>query len=184
VIIADAGTPTPYLAAYYPVRCPGKNLFAARAHGPLGYALPAALGASVARPDSTVVALTGDGSLGMVIGEIETLVREGGNIVILHLRNETFGWIKMLQKMYYGERYFSVDFDPRSDYADAARALGARATRVTDADSLRTALTSALGEKISFIEVQVPPEIQVTPPVAAWERDVEIPAEQRSRRSY
>ncbi len=184
VIIADAGTPTPYLAAYYQTRVSGRSVFAARAHGSLGYALPASLGASVARPGSPVVAVTGDGSLGMTIGELETLMREGEGIVILHLRNETFGWIKMLQKMYYGERYFSVDFDPRVNYTDAARALGARAERATTKESLTRALTASLGERLSFIEVGVPPETEATPPVAAWKRDLEIPAEQRSRRSY
>ncbi len=184
VIIADAGTPTPYLAAYYPTKVAGKSVYAARAHGSLGYALPAALGASVARPGSPIIAVTGDGSLGMSIGELETLMREGEGITILHLRNETFGWIKMLQRLYYSERYFSVDFDPRANYTDAARGLGASATKVTTPHSLAEALTASLEENLSFIEVDVPAEIEATPPVAAWERDIEIPAEQRSRRSY
>lgn len=184
VIIADAGTPTPYLMAYYPTRRAGKWVYASRTHGSLGYAVPASLGARVARPDSPIIAVTGDGSLGMSLGELEAMARHGDRIIVVHLRNDTFGWIKMLQKLYYQERYFSVDFDESTDYVGAARSLGASAVRAATSGELRGALTEGLEGGISFIEISVPPEIDLTPPVASWLRDERLSDDERTRKSY
>ncbi len=184
VIIADAGTPTPYLMAYYPTRRAGKWVYASRTHGSLGYAVPAALGAREARPDSPIIAVTGDGSLGMSMGELEAMARQGNRIIVMHLRNDTFGWIKMLQKLYYQERYFSVDFDESTDYVGAARSMGASATLARSADHLRRALDEGLQSGISFIEMPVAPETELTPPVASWLRDERLSDDERRRTSY
>ncbi len=184
VLIADAGTPTPYLMAYYCATAEGKTAYAARSHGSLGYALPAAMGASLARPNTPVVALVGDGSLNMTVGELETLSRGEGPIIVVHFRNESYGWIKMLQKLYYEERYLSVDFAPGTDYVKAAEAMGARSVAVSCPDEFRRELMVSREEQLSFLEIRVPPETELTPPVAAWQRDEKIPAEKRRRRSY
>ncbi len=185
VIICDAGTPTPWIMAHYPVRQPGKRVFAARSHGSLGYAMPAALGAHMALDGTPVVAVMGDGSLGMSIGELETLVREGSDITVIHLNNGTYGWIKMLQKLYYDERYFSVDFERGPDYAQAAASLGAETHAVSSCDQMEEALQrSTHSGAVSFIEVDVPAEVEAVPPVAPWERDISLSPDERSRRSY
>ena len=183
-LVCDPGTPTPYIMAYYPARRAGKYIFAARSQGGLGYALPAALGVHMVRPESPVVALMGDGSLGMTIGELETLVREGDNIVLIHTRNDTYGWIKQLQNLYYGRRYFSVDFSRDVDYVAAARAFGAKAKRAESVEEFEEALREALTGGVTFIEVPTLPETEATPPVAPWLRDESVPEEQRQRRSY
>ncbi len=183
-VLCDPGTPTPFMMAYYPVTEAGKRVFAARSQGGLGYALPAALGVSIARPGAPAVALVGDGSMGMCIGELETLAREGERIIIVHTRNDTYGWIKNLQKLYYGGRYFSVDFSEGVDYVSAARAFGAEAYRVENAAQFETALQKALDSRLTVIEISTPPATEVTPPVAPWRRDERIPEEQRIRRSY
>ncbi len=184
VVICDAGTPTPWMVAYYPTLTTGKRIFAARSHGSLGYAMPAALGADKALPDTPIFAMMGDGSFGMSIGEFETLVREGQNITVLHLNNDTYGWIKMLQKLYYDERYFSVDFGGQTDHAQVASAMGAQTHTAYNYESMETALQQSLTERISFIEVDIIPETQATPPVSAWQRDVNLPQDERTRKSY
>jgi len=185
VLIADAGTPTPYLMAYYRARGRGRTTYAARSHGSLGYALPAALGARMARPADPVVALVGDGSLSMTIGELETLADAGGTTIVVHFRNESYGWIKMLQKLYYEERYHAVDFPGRASFVDAATALGARASYAQTPAEFRDRLTEAGAEEgLHFIEVRVPPETELTPPVAAWQRDERVDPADRRRRSY
>src|SRR5262249_34980217 len=75
IIIADPGTPCPYLPAYYRQRIPGRRFISNRAHGALGYSLPAAIGASFGRPGVKCVAVMGDGAFGFSVGELETLVR-------------------------------------------------------------------------------------------------------------
>jgi len=183
-VICDPGTPTPFMMAYYPITEPGKRIFAARSQGGLGYALPAALGVSTARPGAPAVAMVGDGSMGMCIGELETLAREGEQIIVIHTRNDTYGWIKNLQKLYYGGRYFSVDFDNDVDYVAAARAFGAEAHRVENVRQFEIAVQKALERNLTVIEISTPPATEVTPPVAPWRRDERLPEEQRIRKSY
>ncbi len=77
VIVCDPGTPTPYLAAYHRLPRAGRWFVAPRAHGALGYSLPAVVGAALARPGSRVVGLMGDGSFAMSAGELETIARLG-----------------------------------------------------------------------------------------------------------
>ena len=69
ILVADPGTPCPYLSAYHVVRGTGRRYFSNRAHGALGYALAAAIGAHIGRPKVKTVAVMGDGSFGMCAGE-------------------------------------------------------------------------------------------------------------------
>ena len=79
--------------------------------------------------------MTGDGSFGMSVGELETISRLGLPIVIIQCSNGTFGWIKELQHLYHDDRYFGVDFNP-VDYAAIARGFGFRAAQVTDPEDV------------------------------------------------
>src|SRR5207247_6030912 len=94
IVVADPGTPCPYLSAYYVVRGTGRRYFSNRAHGALGYALAASVGAHYGRPSVKAVAVMGDGSFGMCAGELETVVRRKLPITFLVISNATYGWIK------------------------------------------------------------------------------------------
>ena len=72
VVVADPGTPCPYFSAYYQSRETGRSFISNRAHGALGFALPAVVGAYYGRSGSKCVAVMGDGSFGMAVGELET----------------------------------------------------------------------------------------------------------------
>jgi acetolactate synthase-1/2/3 large subunit len=112
--------------------------------------------------------MTGDGSFGMSVGELETITRYGLPIVVVQCSNDSFGWIKELQHLYHGDRYFGVDFNP-VDYAAIARGFGFRARRVADPADLRSALAAALADGGPyFIDVVTESPITETPPVAAW----------------
>ena len=74
-IVVDPGTPCPYFAAYYNFKKPGRYFLTNRAHGALGYALPAAIGVQVGKPKNRVVSVMGDGSFGFAVGELETAIR-------------------------------------------------------------------------------------------------------------
>ncbi len=168
VIVADPGTPTPYLGAQYQLRRPGRTTIIPRAHGGLGYAIPAVVGAVKARPDAPVVGFTADGSFGMSCGELETITRLNLPIVFIHANNSSFGWIKELQHLYHDDNYFSVDFDP-VDYAGIARGFGFQATQVTEPEQVKPALAKALADgRPWFIDVVTESQITETPPVAGW----------------
>ena len=111
----------------------------------MGYAIPASIGAALARPDATIVAIIADGGFAMSCGELETVVRLGLPNVYVQLTNYSLGWIKMLQHLYTERRYFSVDPGP-IDAVLVAKACGMKATRAQSLPALRAAVTSAVIE--------------------------------------
>ncbi len=168
ILVADPGTPCPYLSAYFEQRRAGRHFISNRAHGALGYALPAAVGACYGRPGTKCVAVMGDGSFAMAAGELETIVRLKLPIMLVVLSNSVFGWIKAGQRSGYGERYFSVDFT-RTDHAAVAEAYGLRVWHVEEATQLETALRAAYElEEPTLIDVVVQPLHEARAPVSEW----------------
>jgi acetolactate synthase-1/2/3 large subunit len=180
LIVADPGTPTPFLGAQYELRRAGRTTIIPRAHGGLGYAIPGVVGAHFARPDRRVVGMTGDGSFGMSVGEFETITRLNLPVVLIQCSNGSFGWIKELQHLYHDDRYFSVDFNP-VDYAAIARGFGFQARQVVDPEEVMPAIRDALADgRPYFVDVVTESQITETPPVAAW---IEAEAKRSERRA-
>src|SRR5688500_2087292 len=168
VIVADAGTGTPFTSAYYPSPA-GRHIIIPRGYGGLGYALPGVVGAKLARPEAPVLGLVGDGSFGMSCGELETIARLWLPVVLLLFNNAMYGWIKNLQHLYRQQRYLSVDFSATTDYAGIARAFGLDGLRVDEGADLESTLTAALASgRPTFIEVNSESELTETPPVEKW----------------
>jgi len=168
VVVADPGTPCPYFSAYYPVRGTGRRYFSNRAHGALGYAMAAAVGAHLARPAVKTVAVMGDGSFGMCAGELETLVRLRLPVTLVVISNSVYGWIKAGQKSGYHERYFAVDFSA-TDHARVAEAFGVKAWRVTEPDRLAGVLQQALAhDGPTLVDIVCQPLHEARAPVSEW----------------
>jgi len=168
IVVADAGTPCPYLSAYYEVRGTGRSFFSNRAHGALGYSMAAAMGAHFARPDVKCVAVMGDGSFGFTCGELETAVRYRLPITFVVISNANFGWIKAGQKSGYGRRYFNVDFSA-TDHAAVAAAFGVKSWRVTEPGDLSQALNGALAHGgPSLVDIVTQPLHEAKAPVSEW----------------
>ncbi len=168
IVVADPGTPCPYLSAYYVVRGTGRRYFSNRAHGALGYALAASVGAHYGRPSVKAVAVMGDGSFGMCAGELETAVRLKLPITFLVISNATYGWIKAGQKAGYAERYFSVDFGV-TDHAKVAAAFGVRSWRVTLPSELGPVLKNALSSaEPTLVDIVCQPLQEAKAPVSEW----------------
>jgi acetolactate synthase-1/2/3 large subunit len=168
IIVADPGTPTPFLSAQYQLRRAGRTTVIPRAHGGLGYAIPGVVGAWYAAEGRRVVGMTGDGSFGMSVGELETITRLRLPVVIIQCSNGTFGWIKELQHLYHEDRYFGVDFNP-VDYAAIARGFGFRAAQVTEPDDVERAVRDAVADGGPyFLDVVTESPVTETPPVSAW----------------
>ncbi len=168
IVVADPGTPCPYVSAFYELRTTGRTLFSNRAHGALGYSMSAAMGAWVGRPDRKVVSLMGDGSFGFTCGEFETVVRCKMPITFIVFSNAVFGWIKAGQRAGFGERYFSVDFE-RSDHAAIASAFGVKSWRVEDPDALEATLRKAVEhDGPSLVDVISQPLNEAAAPVSEW----------------
>ena len=168
IVVADPGTPCPYLSAYYVVRSTGRRYFSNRAHGALGYALAASIGAHFARPQVKTVAVMGDGSFGMCVGELETAVRLKLPITFIVISNAVYGWIKAGQKTGYGERYFSVDFGV-TDHAKVAEAFGVRSFRVSQPEKLKQVLREAFSHGgPTLVDIVCQPLHEARAPVSEW----------------
>jgi acetolactate synthase-1/2/3 large subunit len=168
VVVADPGTPCPYLSAYYRFPLPGRHFISNRAHGALGYSLAAAMGAQVGRPGTRCVAVMGDGSFGMAAGELETLKRLALPLTVVVVSNATYGWIKAGQKTGFGGRYYAVDFS-ETDHAAVANAFGIPATRVTRPQQLEGVLREAAhGEGPCLVDVVCQPLHEAQAPVSEW----------------
>ena len=168
IVVADPGTPCPYFSAYFVVRGTGRRYFSNRAHGALGYAMAASIGAHVARPQVKTVAVMGDGSFGMCVGELETAVRLKLPITFVVISNAVYGWIKAGQKSGYQQRYFSVDFGV-TDHAKVAEGFGVKSWRVTQPGQLKEILGKALaaGEP-TLVDIVCQPLHEARAPVSEW----------------
>ena len=168
IVVADAGTPCPYVSAYYPARRTGRQFFSNRAHGALGYSMPAAIGAHFARPEVKCVAVMGDGSFGFTCGELETALRYTLPITFIVISNGTYGWIKAGQKSGYDRRYFGVDFET-TDHAKVAAAFGLKSWQVIDPDQLAKALKEALShDGPTLVDIVCQPLHEANAPVSEW----------------
>jgi acetolactate synthase-1/2/3 large subunit len=168
IVVADAGTPCPYMSAYYEVRGAGRRIFSNRAHGALGYSMAAAMGAHFAKPEVKCVSVMGDGSFGFTCGELETAARYRLPITFIVISNASYGWIKAGQKTGYGERYFAVDFAV-TDHAAVATAFGVKSWRVSEPGELRKSLKEAVAHGgPSLVDIVCQPLHEAKAPVSEW----------------
>jgi acetolactate synthase-1/2/3 large subunit len=168
IVVADPGTPCPYFSAYYVVKGSGRRYFSNRAHGALGYALAASIGAHIAKPKVKTVAVMGDGSFGMCVGELETAVRLRLPVTFVVISNAVYGWIKAGQKTGYDARYFSVDFGV-TDHARVAEAFGVKSWRVFDPAKLGATLKTAVAhDGPTLVDIVCQPLHEARAPVSEW----------------
>jgi acetolactate synthase-1/2/3 large subunit len=144
ILTTDAGSFAGWAARGFRFRRPGT--FLGPTSGAMGYGFPAALAAALIHRERRVVALVGDGGLGMTMAELETAVREEAHVVAIVFDNERYGMIRAHQDRGGSPTSPATDLGP-VDFAAAARACGARGVRVdTDAafePALRTALAAS-----------------------------------------
>lgn len=168
IICADPGTPCPYFSAWYDWPQAGRHFLTNRAHGALGWALGASIGAQIGRPNAKVVCAMGDGSFGMSVGELETVKRLGLPITFIVFSNSVFGWIKAGQKSGFDARYFSVDFT-RTDHRAVAEAYGLKAWTVAAAEDLAPTLARAIShDGPTLVDVIAQPLQDAAAPVSEW----------------
>jgi acetolactate synthase-1/2/3 large subunit len=141
IVTTDAGNFGGWAARYFRFRRPGT--FIGPTSGAMGYALPAAIAASLIHRDRAVVALAGDGGFAMTMAELETAVRTRARVVCLVFDNERYGTIRMHQDRRRDAQPVATDLGP-IDFAGAARAIGAIGVRVSSDAEVEPALREAL----------------------------------------
>ncbi|MBC6989764.1 biosynthetic-type acetolactate synthase large subunit [Hymenobacter sp. BT491] len=133
--------------------------------GTMGFALPAAIGAKFGAPNSTVVAVIGDGGFQMTIQELGTIMQTGVDVKIMILNNQFLGMVRQWQELFNDRRYSFVDI-ASPDYVTVASGYGIAGKRVTERGELQTALQEMLAHPGSFLlEVMVTKENNIFPMV-------------------
>ncbi len=141
ILTTDAGNFAGWAGRGFRFRRPGT--FLGTTSGAMGYGLPAAITAALVHRDRAVVALVGDGGLGMTMAELETAVRVGAKVVVVVFDNERYGTIRMWQDQRGSGIGVATDLGA-VDFAAVARACGARGVRVDRDAEFEGALRAAL----------------------------------------
>jgi acetolactate synthase-1/2/3 large subunit len=153
ILTTDAGNFAGWAGRGFRFRRPGT--FLGPTSGAMGYGLPAAIAAALVHRDRAVVALVGDGGLGMTLAELETAVRVGARVVVVVFDNERYGTIRMWQERRGSGVGIGTELGP-VDFAAIGRACGARGVRVEKDSEFEGALRAALAaDRASVIHLTV-----------------------------
>ena len=155
--------------------------------GTMGYAVPAALGAKLARPDAEVWAIDGDGCFQMTNQELATCAIEGAPIKVALINNGNLGMVRQWQSLFYQERYSQTDLATHShripDFVGLAEALGCVGLRCEREEDVADVIAQAraINDRPVVIDFIVGADAQVWPMVAAGTSNDEIQAAQGIR---
>lgn len=128
----------------------GQRVITAFGHAPMGYALPAAIGAAFAEPTSNIICIIGDGGLQLAIQELQTIKNYKLPIKILILNNNSYGIIKQFQEVYFEGRYEATVKKTgytAPNFIKIARAYGINAERITSHAQIDKKLNKILSAK-------------------------------------
>jgi acetolactate synthase-1/2/3 large subunit len=135
--------------------------------GTMGFGLPAAIGAQIAKPDETVIDIDGDHSFNMTMTELATAVENKLPIKVCILNNGYMGMVRQWQELFYGRRY-SKSYLKNPEYEALAKALGAVGMTVDKKADVPKAVEQMLKEKQPcVVDFRVEPEENVWPMVPA-----------------
>ena len=180
IIVTGVGQHQMWSAQYFQYNKPN-TLVSAGGLGPMGFELPAAMGAKVGCPDDTVWCIAGDGGFQMTIQELGTIAQENLAVKIAILNNGFLGMVRQWQELFYERRYIATPLSG-PDFVKVAEAYGIAAMRVTDKLMVTSAIKKAMAYEGPFlIDFQVEPEENVypmVPPGASLCDIVECPREE------
>ena len=163
VLVTDVGQHQMIASRYYPFASETADNITSGGLGTMGFALPAALGAKLARPDKSVVAIVGDGGIQMTIQELATIAQENVPVKIIILNNNYLGMVRQWQELFFEKRYSSVEMQ-NPDFVSLAKAFGIAADRTDDKTDLKSALRKLLDSEVpQLLEVLVLREENVFP---------------------
>ena len=167
ILITDSGTITAWTARHVDMR--GDMQFSCSGTlASMACGLPYAIGASIAFPDRQVVAVIGDGSAAMLMGDFVTLRKYNLNAKIIVIKNNTLGQIKWEQMVFLGNPEFGCELEP-IEFTDVAKGCGLDTIRIDDPAKCGDQLREALGRPgpclieavVDPYEPPMPPKIEV-----------------------
>lgn len=166
VVVTDVGQHQMWEAQYYHHDAE-RSLITSGGAGTMGFALPAAIGAKLARPEAEVWVVAGDGGFQMTFAELMTAVQEGVKVNIAIINNGFLGMVRQWQALFYEGRYAATPI-LSPDFVKLAGAFGIHGQRVDTRAELAGAVAEArAAEGAALIEFRVEQEDSVYPMVPA-----------------
>jgi len=182
IIVTGVGQNQMWAAQHYCFDKPN-SLISSGGLGTMGFELPAAMGAKVGCPDTTVWCIAGDGGFQMTIQELATIVQEKVAVKIAIINNGYLGMVRQWQELFYGRRYVATPLSG-PDFVKIAEAYGIPGLRVRHKAEVVPAIKQAMAEPGPFlIDFMVEPEENVYPmvtPGAALTQVLEGPKETKA----
>jgi acetolactate synthase-1/2/3 large subunit len=166
IVVTDVGQHQMWEAQYYKHDEP-RTLITSGGLGTMGFALPAAIGAKVARPDAEVWVVVGDGGFQMTLCELGTIMQEGLDINVAIINNGYLGMVRQWQEFFYERRYAATPM-VSPDFAKLAESYGLKGIRVDKrADVIPTVNAARNHKGTVVIDFMVEQEDSVFPMVPA-----------------
>ena len=165
IITTDVGQNQMWMAHYYKTRKP-RTFISSGGLGTMGFGLPAAIGAQVAKPEENVVSIVGDGGFAMVSQELATIKENDLPIVICILNNRYLGMVAQLQKLF-NKHVYATKLTDTPDFVKLAEAYKLKGERVEKPGELKEAVQNALkSREATVIDVVINPDelLPIVPP--------------------
>ena len=161
-IVSDVGQHQMWVAQRYPFQRPNTHITSGGL-GAMGFAVPAAMGVRLARPDEPVWAISGDGGFQMNMAEMATMMQEGIEVKLAVFNNGYLGMVRQWQQFFHGGRYSNTPI-LSPDYVKLADAYGIPGWRVTKATDVTDALRQAnAAPGPALVELVIEQEANVFP---------------------
>lgn len=162
IIVTDVGQHQMVTSRYYNFKYPHSSITSGGL-GTMGFALPAAMGAKVGKPERPVVAVIGDGGFQMTLQELGTIFQYKIPVKIVILNNSFLGMVRQWQQMFFEKRYSFTEMK-NPDFITVARGFSIQGQKVTDRKDLAKAVKQMLDHHAAYLlEVVVEPEENVFP---------------------
>ncbi|MCZ4676863.1 acetolactate synthase 2 catalytic subunit [Citrobacter sedlakii] len=150
VVTTDVGQHQMWSAQHMTYTRP-ENFITSSGLGTMGFGLPAAVGAQVARPNDTVICISGDGSFMMNVQELGTVKRKQLPLKIVLLDNQRLGMVRQWQQLFFAERYSETTLTDNPDFLMLASAFGIPGQHITRKDQVEAALDTLLNSEGPYL---------------------------------
>lgn len=167
IVATEVGQHQMWSAQHYKFTKP-RRLITSGGLGTMGFGFPAAIGASFAFPDATVVDLAGDGSFQMNLQELAIVKQYNLNVKVVIFNNKFLGFVKQWQDLFFGKRYASTPIPAQPDFVKLAESYGIKGYRAETPQDTTSMLEEAFKTKgPCIVDVHVDAEEHVYPMVPA-----------------
>lgn len=162
-------------AIHYLIRRNPYTFITSGGAGTMGFGLPSAVGASLAKPDVKVWSIDGDGSFQMTIQELGTLARSGAKVNIVLIDNGYLGMVRQWQELFHDRNYSSVDLLGSPDFVKIAEAYGIEGRFIETREQLKDGMRHAKSAKNSvLLHIAVEQESNIQPMIPPGGRVVDF----------